>query len=80
MARRRLLERDLMTRPILALRSDRLLAQDYGVNYLTAARARKKLERDGSIPVTERRICRNGTEKRLRLRGSPLPGNEGRRA
>ena len=64
-AGRRRLETDLSAHPILALRSDRLLAQDYGISVLTVNRARRKLEADGSIPETEWRICRNGTQMNL---------------
>lgn len=63
MAARRRLEADLSYRPILALRSDRLLAEDYGVSVLTVNRARRKLESDGSIPVTATRLCRDGRER-----------------
>jgi DNA-binding transcriptional regulator YhcF (GntR family) len=65
MAGRRRLEADLRARPALALRSDRLLAQDYGITYLTVNRARRKLEADCSIPMTEWRICRNGNVQDL---------------
>lgn len=75
---RRRLEADLMARPALALRSDRSLAQDYAVNYLTVNRARRKLERDGSIPVMLVRICRDGTVRRLPAQA--IAGPSGKRA